>query len=677
MLGAKDDLYSLRNNTNPTPSRTMTISSRLRDTPTPNLHTPSSKIVVIADDGLQQTHSKGEKTSPSYTTPPSSRLRATSNNAPTPHSTPIHLGSNSTNSPLSSPILTSATNNNLPHSSPKLTSSSDPNDPNAPPSPYESKSFKLNRRSPPRSRSKRLTTTPTRLKTTSSPVKTSHTSDHTTPTHPTTTRATRQVSSAPRLKSSSAPVFSAAFTSPKLSSQPNPDAPPSPYENKSFRLRGMDSPPRNSRNSRRTPPHTISSVPRLRVSPYKNNSFKLKHTSSGGQSQSAERSKRSFSSRSLFGSSTSSKTNSVEKTKTKQNVFNGLNGLNLNDDSDKDESSFSLYSLSSRSISPPPMTFGLETTTPRKVEIPFFDPKFAGSTRKERAKKEDAFAKFEAIFAGTERSPTKTLKKSNSKKSTSTSTSSSTSASPFSSTTTTTTSSSSTTTLKIKRKLKPKVKVSFETLGNTRRVSTVTGHVRNTSIGTTSMRSPRVSQRPPRPPQTNTTSSSLPPPPSIPTANANGVMFFKTGIMAYELLDAAENLVETKNTMTVTGRTAMKRVFPETKNGLKIEVNGTNVALYRVNNTVYAIGTECPHRKGPLHLGDIEDVEKHGMCVVCPWHRWTFRLTDGLLVKPDRGSGKDTPKSVVFPVELDLDTDEISVGFEEFGDNLFNGDIDF
>ena len=164
---------------------------------------------------------------------------------------------------------------------------------------------------------------------------------------------------------------------------------------------------------------------------------------------------------------------------------------------------------------------------------------------------------------------------------------------------------------------------------------------------------------------TDATEQIVPPPPVAPT----NVLYFQTGVLRHNLLDVNDNLIELKNTMTVTGRTAIKRVFPEVKNGLKIEINGQNVALYRNGDVVYAVGTECPHRKGPLHLGDIEDVEKHGMCVVCPWHRWTFRLTDGVLVKPDRGDRK----AVVYPVMVDAQTDEISIGFEEFGNNLFNG----
>ena len=49
----------------------------------------------------------------------------------------------------------------------------------------------------------------------------------------------------------------------------------------------------------------------------------------------------------------------------------------------------------------------------------------------------------------------------------------------------------------------------------------------------------------------------------------NNLMFFKTGVLRHNLLDVNDNLVELKNTMTVTGRTAIKRVFPELKNGMK------------------------------------------------------------------------------------------------------------
>ena len=135
-----------------------------------------------------------------------------------------------------------------------------------------------------------------------------------------------------------------------------------------------------------------------------------------------------------------------------------------------------------------------------------------------------------------------------------------------------------------------------------------------------------------------------------------------------------ENLVLKKNTMTVTGRTAIKRVFPDAKNGRQIMVNGTKVALYRAADEVFAITVQCPHRKGPLHMGDIEDLDTHGPCVVCPWHRWTFRLRDGACVKPS-GREKDAASSALtYTVQVDSETGEISVGFQSFANSLFDND---
>jgi nitrite reductase/ring-hydroxylating ferredoxin subunit len=471
------------------------------------------------------------------------------------------------------------------------------------PSPYEERSFRLRPRdSPPRIRNR---TPPSRASRTQN--SSNAPTPHTTPSTPGRSRSTPTSPLLSAMTNNNLPP-----TSPKLNAKLDPDA-PSPYEERSFRLRAMDSPPRSTL---RTPPRTIATVPRLQVSPYRNNSFRLKRvshidatTQSAGDT-SIERPKRAFSRRSLF--------------------------------SEQEE-----------------------PISERKVEIPFFDPNIAGSTREDRAKVESSFAKFEAIFAGTNRNNSPPPQQPNQQ-------------------VTSMLSNISPSENRSKRKVKPKVKVAFETTPHKSShitvVATVTGKMKTTSIAI----------RPPRPPVATVNRTALVSQQQRQqqqqqqqqqhqlsndgvSDTADEYLFFKTGVMRYELLDAAENLVEKKNTMTVTGRTAIKRVFPETKNGLKIEVNGANVALYRVEDTVYAVGTECPHRKGPLHLGDIEDVEKHGMCVVCPWHRWTFRLSDGLLVKPDRGD----VSSVVYPVQVDPVTNEISVGFTSFGNNLFGSEVDF
>ena len=42
----------------------------------------------------------------------------------------------------------------------------------------------------------------------------------------------------------------------------------------------------------------------------------------------------------------------------------------------------------------------------------------------------------------------------------------------------------------------------------------------------------------------------------------------------------------------------------------------------------HAMEAVCSHEGGPLDLGDIEDIDGE-RCLVCPWHRYEFKLTDG------------------------------------------------
>ena len=58
--------------------------------------------------------------------------------------------------------------------------------------------------------------------------------------------------------------------------------------------------------------------------------------------------------------------------------------------------------------------------------------------------------------------------------------------------------------------------------------------------------------------------------------------------------------------------------------GKVVTVNGTQVALFNANGSFYAISNACPHRGGPLGEGDLE-----GTVVTCPWHGFTFDVTNG------------------------------------------------
>lgn len=58
--------------------------------------------------------------------------------------------------------------------------------------------------------------------------------------------------------------------------------------------------------------------------------------------------------------------------------------------------------------------------------------------------------------------------------------------------------------------------------------------------------------------------------------------------------------------------------------GHRVEFGGRCLALFRVDDQVYAIGAVCPHRGGPLEEGELE-----GETVVCPWHAYDFNLRTG------------------------------------------------
>lgn len=66
--------------------------------------------------------------------------------------------------------------------------------------------------------------------------------------------------------------------------------------------------------------------------------------------------------------------------------------------------------------------------------------------------------------------------------------------------------------------------------------------------------------------------------------------------------------------------------------GLSVEVEGRVIAIFLVDGKVFAIDEHCPHAGGPLGAGHLT-----GDVVMCPWHGWRFRVTDGVWV--------DAPKS--------------------------------
>ncbi len=59
----------------------------------------------------------------------------------------------------------------------------------------------------------------------------------------------------------------------------------------------------------------------------------------------------------------------------------------------------------------------------------------------------------------------------------------------------------------------------------------------------------------------------------------------------------------------------------------RVEADGVPVVVLRDGDTLYAAAATCPHVGAPLDEG-----ERHGTCVTCPWHGSVFDLRDGRLL---------------------------------------------
>jgi nitrite reductase (NADH) small subunit len=64
-----------------------------------------------------------------------------------------------------------------------------------------------------------------------------------------------------------------------------------------------------------------------------------------------------------------------------------------------------------------------------------------------------------------------------------------------------------------------------------------------------------------------------------------------------------------------------------------------DIALFRtVDDEVFALRDQCPHKGGPLSQGIV-----HGKKVACPLHDWKINLDTGIAVAPDEGCAARYP----------------------------------
>lgn len=82
----------------------------------------------------------------------------------------------------------------------------------------------------------------------------------------------------------------------------------------------------------------------------------------------------------------------------------------------------------------------------------------------------------------------------------------------------------------------------------------------------------------------------------------------------------------------------------------RIEMDGKDIALVKIDGEFHALDGTCPHQGGPLGEGMVDREE-----LMCPWHGWTFEVESGEHVSlPDEGVE-------TFDVKIDGDDVLVSV----------------
>lgn len=82
--------------------------------------------------------------------------------------------------------------------------------------------------------------------------------------------------------------------------------------------------------------------------------------------------------------------------------------------------------------------------------------------------------------------------------------------------------------------------------------------------------------------------------------------------------------------------------------GRVVHAGGTEVALYKVGDSFYALDNTCIHRGGPLGDGACRE----GV-VTCPWHGWQYEIATGAC--------RNQPGESVDTYEVRVDGDDVQV----------------
>ncbi|MHB8483951.1 MAG: Rieske (2Fe-2S) protein [Nitrospiria bacterium] len=73
-----------------------------------------------------------------------------------------------------------------------------------------------------------------------------------------------------------------------------------------------------------------------------------------------------------------------------------------------------------------------------------------------------------------------------------------------------------------------------------------------------------------------------------------------------------------------------------------VEINGLEIALFNIQDQIYAISNICPHNGGSLGEGML-----FGQTLLCPLHFWKFNIATG------KSSNQPAYRVETYPVKLE------------------------
>lgn len=87
--------------------------------------------------------------------------------------------------------------------------------------------------------------------------------------------------------------------------------------------------------------------------------------------------------------------------------------------------------------------------------------------------------------------------------------------------------------------------------------------------------------------------------------------------------------------------------FDEEPDRVIADVDGREIAVFRLEGDYYAVANHCVHQAGPLCEGrrtgqtevasdDFDWEYEDDTCIECPWHTWTFDIRTGRHIADDR-----------------------------------------